>query len=138
MIKALFLSKKFQTLSFLFMILLTTACQFNPINQGKDFKNLKKSIKNQLIFPISELSKISFTQNEESFFQHALENNFTQQPGNLKLNWGTLIVVPTKTFINKQGVHCREYKSTYIQKSSQVSINALACRLENHQWLRIQ
>jgi len=124
-------------LSLLLNLFLMTSCQINPIKSENKTNIASNDKKNQLIYPIVDLSKISLNINEETFFQNVLENHFTLQPGKLKLTIGELIVVPTKTFQHK-GKHCREYKTTMKKNLSEISINAIACRRTDKAfWLRL-
>lgn len=121
-------------LSLLF-IFLFSACQ--NIQSYPDSKSVQKTDKPtfQLIHPISLLSKLQFSKNDEVFMQKALENNYTHQPSNKLTSHGLLTVTPSITFQNKDGLYCREYETSLKQKVSQISINATTCRKSANKWI---
>ncbi|MDC9726151.1 MAG: hypothetical protein PSN44_09610 [Gammaproteobacteria bacterium] len=90
----------------------------------------------QLLSSLSVESKQTFSIDDESRAQKALEDSYTNQPSQWQNTSSELVILPVKTFEQETGKFCREYKGTVITKAKEIGITSTACRQDNGLWVR--
>ncbi|NOQ94741.1 MAG: hypothetical protein GQ547_08940 [Methylophaga sp.] len=90
----------------------------------------------QLLSGLSAESKQSFSLDDESRAQKALEDSYTNQPSQWQSVDGELVILPIKTFEQETGNFCRQYKATLITKVKEIGMTSTACRQQNGLWIR--
>mgnify|MGYP000603715479 CR=1 FL=1 len=90
----------------------------------------------QLLSAISVQAEQTFTQDDEALAQKALESNFTHQGASWLVAEGEITVMPTRTFEKVKGQFCREYQAKMTKKTSELSVNSIACRQDSGLWIK--
>lgn len=80
---------------------------------------------------------LKFSSVDEQHGQKALEENYTNQTSEWidEMNKVVLSVTPTRTFIQNDAIHCRDYKAKVTIGLRELAINAVACRQINGAWV---
>ena len=110
---------------------------FGSTESAASLETQSTSQPEQLLSAISVQAEQMFTQNDEALAQKALESSFTHQASSwFVVEEVELTLTPTRTFEKEKGQFCRDYQAKMTKKTSELSVNSIACRQDSGLWIR--